>query len=230
MPSGQNSSGSEGAQIPLPCERRSRLFCPVDDCLHADVTQARGWANIQGVRNHLREHIAGRFSGAVPQAFLDANNLCSCSVCGKIISRRFNGTCPSCHPSRRTAANNVPTEATTAAALPSLDDVCTTRARLLKYVPRGARAVWGQALAQAAASAVWHNSAQAWTEWAMLPKCILFAPPRQGKSNKSNTLAFTKIRCERWLAGERMELWLDGPSARQRRQSTKSKKKQQQSR
>ena len=137
MPSGQNSSGSEGAQIPLPCERRSRLFCPVDDCLHADVTQARGWANIQGVRNHLREHIAGRFSGAVPQAFLDANNLCSCSVCGKIISRRFNGTCPSCHPSRRTAANNVPTEATAAAALPSLDDVCTTRARLLKYIPRG---------------------------------------------------------------------------------------------
>ena len=121
QPSGQNSSGSSG-------ERRSRLFCPVDDCLHADVTQARGWANIQGVRNHLREHIAGRFSGAVPQAFLDAHNLCSCSVCGKIISRRFNETCPSCHPSRRTAASNVPTEATTAAAFPSLDDVCTIRA------------------------------------------------------------------------------------------------------
>ena len=97
--------------------------------------------------------------------------------------------------------------------LPSLDEVCATRARLLKYVPRGARVVWGQALAQAAASAVWHNSGQAWTEFAMLPKCVLFAPPRQGKSNKDDTVAFTKRRCERWLAGERMELWLDGPGA-----------------
>ena len=224
QPSGQNSSGSAGTQRSLPWVvnygGRSRFFCPVSDCLNADVAQARGWANIQGVRNHLREHYAGRLSGAVPQAFLDAHKLCSCSVCGKIITFRSNGTCPSCRPLLRAAANNDTTEATTAAVLPSLDDVYTTRARLLKYVPRGARAVWGQALAQAAASAVWHNSAQAWTEWAMLPKCILFAPPRQGKSNKSDTVAFTKIRCERWLAGEQMELWMDGLGVRQGRKST----------
>ena len=95
---------------------------------------------------------------------------------------------------------------------------------MLKYIPRGARSVWGQALAKAAASAVFHNSARAWTEWAMLPKCVLFAPPRQGKSNKGDTVAFTKVRCERWLAGEREELWLDGPGARKGRKSTRSSK------
>ena len=84
-----------------------------------------------------------------------------------------------------------------AAGLPSLDAVCATKARLLKYVPRGARAAWGQALAQTAAAAVWHNTAQAWTDFAMLPECALFAPPRQGKSNKQDTVAFTKLRCER---------------------------------
>ena len=99
-----------------------------------------------------------------------------------------------------------------------------TRVRLLKYVPRGARTAWGQVLAQAAASAIWHNSLQAWIEWAMLQKCILFAPPRQGKSNKSDTVAFTKLRCERWLSGERMELWLDGPGSKQGRQRTNGSK------
>ena len=58
----------------------------------------------------------------------------------------------------------------------------------------------------------------------MLPKCVLFAPPRQGKSNKCDTVAFIKARCERWLAGERMELWSDGPGARQGRQNTKGPK------
>ena len=231
----QTSHGNEGSrsetnrsQRHLPwtvnSQTTSRFFCPVADCPFADVVQARGWANLQGVRNHLREHTAGRFSGAIPQAFLDAHKLCSCSVCGKIISSRYNGACPSCHPSRRTATSNGPTNASPTAALPSMDDICSTRTRLLKYIPRGARAIWGQALAQAAAATVWHNTAQAWTEWAMLPKCVLFAPRRQGKSNKNDTLAFTKLRCERWLAGECMELWLDGPGLEKRQKNTKASK------
>ena len=138
QPSAQSDlgGGGAGAQGPLPwvvnSEGRSRFFCPVSDCPHANVSQGGGWANLQGVRGHLREHYGGRFSGAVPQAFLEAHNLCSCSDCGKIISRRFNRTCPACHPSRRAATTNGPTETSATAALPSLDDVCTTRARLLK--------------------------------------------------------------------------------------------------
>ena len=56
----------------------------------------------------------------------------------------------------------------------------------------------------------------------MLPKCVLIAPPRQGKSHKSETSNFTKLRCERWLAGERRELWADGPGANRKRQKPKS--------
>ena len=221
----QGSNDEPGTQRDLPWvvrnERGTRYFCPVSNCPHADVIQARGWGNLQGVRNHLREHFAGRFSGAVPQAFLDEHRLFSCSICGKLISRRYRGSCPSCRPTERATSTNNPTEATAQDNLPSLDDVCTTRVRLLKYVPRGARVLWGQAWAKAAASAMWHNSVQAWTEFAMLPKCVLIAPPRQGKSNKLDTVAFTKLRCERWLEGERMELWLEGPGARQKHKSTK---------
>ena len=192
---------------------RPRYFCPVAGCLQANLINASGWGSLQGVRNHLKEHLAGRLSGAVPQAFLDAHRLCTCSVCGKIISIRFNGACPSCRPTLREAASEEAPEIPDT-ILPALDQICMTRTRLLRYVPKGARAAWGQAMAQAAAHVVWHNSVQAWTEWLMLPKCVLFAPPRQGKSNKRDTLAFTKLRCERWLAGERVELWRDGPGAK----------------
>ena len=230
QPSWQTSSGSGvvGGQAQRPwvvnSANRTRYFCPVANCPHGNTVHATGWANLQGVKNHLREHYAGRFSGAVPQAFLDAHNLRSCSVCGKIISNRFNGTCPSCRPSQRAEESNNPNSASQTTALPSFDDVCTARVRLLKYVPRGARAAWGQALAQTTAGTIFHNSLQAWNELAMLPKCVLFAPPRQGKSNRTETTAFVKARCERWLAGERNELWLDGPGAKQRRQNTKSSK------
>ena len=200
---------------------RSRYFCPVPGCLHGDTIQAKGWTDLQGVRTHLREHYAGRFSGAVPQLFLDAHKLCTCSVCGKIISQRSNGCCPSCRPVRRATVSRGPIETSVVAGLPSLDDVCTTRVRLLKYIPRSARAVWGQVLSQTTANVVWHNSLQAWTELAMLPKCVLLAPPRQGKSNKSDTVAFIKLRCQRWLDGERMELWVDGPGTRKRHQNSR---------
>ena len=202
-----------------------RFFCPVQGCPHANLVQSRGWSGLLGVKNHLKEHYARRFGGAVPQAFLDAHNLCSCTVCGKIITLRSNGTCPTCHPARRAALANTPAEpaeSSNTASLPSLDEICTTRIRLVKYVPWGARPAWGQALAQAAAKVVWLNSTQAWIEWTMLPKCVLMAPPRQGKSHKNESTFFIRQRCERWLAGERRELWTDGPGANQKHRKPKA--------
>ena len=138
----QESLEQSGTQRNLPwvvhSARGTRYFCPVSDCPHADVTQARGWGTLLGVRTHLREHFAGRFNGAVPQAFLDEHRLFSCSICGKLISQRYRVSCSSCHPTERAATTNNPTEANIQDSLPSLDDVCTTRVRILKFVPRGA--------------------------------------------------------------------------------------------
>ena len=77
-------------------------------------------------------------------------------------------------------------------------------------------------MAQAAAKVVWLNLTQAWIEWTMLPKCVLMAPPRQGRSHRSKTTDFVRRRCERWLAGERRELWADGPGTKQKHQKPKS--------
>ena len=85
----------------------------------------------------------------------------------KIISTTCsNGTCPSCRPYQRAETRNDPSDVPQVANLRSLDDICTTRARLVKYVPRGARAAWGQALSQFTARVVFHNSVEAWTELA----------------------------------------------------------------
>ena len=48
----------------------------------------------------------------------------------------------------------------------------------------------------------------------MLPKCTLCRPSRGGKSHKNQRLAWTRSRLQRWLAGERTQLWLDMPHYR----------------
>ena len=45
----------------------------------------------------------------------------------------------------------------------------------------------------------------------MLPKCTLCRPIRGGKSHKSQRFNWTRGRLLRWLAGERVQLWLDLP-------------------
>ena len=47
-------------------------------------------------------------------------------------------------------------------------------------------------------------------------------PPRQGRSHKNESTIFIRQRCERWLAGERRELWADGPGAKQKHQKPRT--------
>ena len=210
---------TEGGQGIPRWKSNGSFFCPVALCPRAD-TKGRGWKSFQSLKNHLKEH-QGRAAGAIPTDFLEFHKLVSCSVCGKFISERYNNQCcPSCAPLLRAATNNIPSEGPAADTLPSLDEICKTRVRLLKYIPKKVRALWGEILAKAIAKAVHYNTIQAWIELLMLAKCVLLTPPRQGRSNKHSTAASIKLRCERWLAGERMELWVDGPAARQRRRNS----------
>ena len=147
-------------------------------------------------------------------------DLKSCPVCGKLIAKSRK-SCPSCAPKYRMATSNNLSDTSATDDLPSLDEIFTTRARLFKHIPKRARPIWGEVFAKAAASAVHINSARAWTELLMLPKCVLLTPPRQGKSNKHVTAEFVRHRCDRWLSGDRKELWADGPAARQGRRGAR---------
>ena len=96
--------------------------------------------------------------------------------------------------------------------LPSLGEVFTTSRPTLRHIPRRARNSWAKVLVRAVAAVVFYNNLNAWTELLMLPKCVLCAPPTQGRSNDTSVAAFALDRLSRWEAGERRSLWDDAPT------------------
>lgn len=195
----------------IPAGPLPRVFCPVAGCPKACSASSPGWSSLSSMKAHLQEHAAGRVDGALPIGFLREHKLDLCRVCGLVISSRSGGACPSCWPVAR-----APTSSSSASrSLPSLEDVFSRSSATLKHVPKAARSLWARCLGEAVEAAMSSSSVEAWVELLMLPKCVLVVPPRRGKKHQARR--FTESRCERWLGGERMELWLDGRSSPPRR-------------
>ena len=100
---------------------------------------------------------------------------------------------------------------TDADSFPSLAIIHGRFIPTVRHVPKDLRRLWAQCLSRSVARAVWANDVRAWSELQMLPKCVLCTPPRGGKSHQNQRLAWTRGRLNRWLAGERSELWRDIP-------------------
>lgn len=184
-----------------------RCFCPVPGCGHADAARASGWGSHEAMRHHLDDHCAGTLMGAVPLEYLDAHRLDLCSVCGLLVARRFNGTHPRCRPRARQQFPNPRPASLMDAGLPSLDGIMELDVPTLRHVPHVARGAWAQCLARATSVAAASNAVPAWQELLMLPKAVLVAPTRGGARRHQQAALATLRRCQRWLAGERMELW-----------------------
>ena len=52
----------------------------------------------------------------------------------------------------------------------------------------------------------------------MMPKALLRPCPRGGATRRDQAALYTARRCQRWLEGEREELWEDTVEGRPRRQ------------
>ena len=217
---GRNMSYSQGS---------GRMLCPVTGCPEASISSSRHFRNFASIRNHLNDHCTGQLSGALPADYLNHHGFTQCSVCDKIISKVYHGTCPRCRPSARirdqmnsirsrvtTQSSNNPTPQPTPSAQqtkvhPTLATVHKQYVRTIRNIPVSVRRQWALCFTRAVAQAVWLNNETAWTELQMLAKCTLCSPPRGGKSHKSQRLAWTRGRLSRWLNGERAELWHDIP-------------------
>ena len=184
-----------------------RCFCPVPGCGHGDAMRAAGWASHEGMRHHLDDHCSGTLTGAVPAEYLQAHRLDLCSVCGLLVGRRYNGVHPRCRPHSRHHVANHGHASAQDPGLPSFSTIMGHTAPTLRHVPHVARAAWAQCLARAVAAAATTNTGPAWQELLMLPKAVLAAPLRGGGRHHKQAALSTLIRCQRWLAGERMELW-----------------------
>ena len=169
------------------------------------------------MRPHLEDHAAGTLDGEVPQAYRARQHLDLCSVCGGLVSSRYNGAHPRCRPAARRAAAPIVGGGAPAFAGPSLETACATSIPVLRHVPKAARAAWAQCLSRALGQVASTNSMQAWRDLFMLPKAVLRPAPRGGRRHRLQAAQFTQRRCARWLAGEREELWEAPPSTRRQR-------------
>ena len=159
------------------------------------------------MRHHLDDHCAGTLAGAVPMECLDAHRLDLCSVCGLLVARRINGVHPRCRPRARQQLPNHRPAGLMDAGLPCLDGIMELDVPTLWHVPHVARGAWAQCLARAASAAAVSNIVPAWQELLMLPKAVLVAPIRGGARHHQQAALATLRRCQRWLAGERMDSW-----------------------
>lgn len=97
---------------------------------------------------------------------------------------------------------------------PGLDDVFGAVVPVLRHVPKAARRAWAQCLARALSQVAATNSPQSWRDLLMLPKAVLRPAPRAGAQHRLQAAQFTLRRCNRWLEGERDELWEPAPCRR----------------
>ena len=162
QPMAVDASGSSGRECSPPPGQRSpdRVFCPVPGC-PASMPGSRGWTCHAAMRPHLEDHAAGTLDGDVPQAYRARQHLDLCSVCGRLVSSRYNGAHPRCRPAARRAAAAAPAAAAPAVAGPSLETACAANTPVLRHVPKAARAVWAQCLSRALAQIACTNSLQA---------------------------------------------------------------------
>ena len=100
-----------------------------------------------------------------------------------------------------------------------MQEACSTPPTV-KYVPTKAKTQWAAVFVRALAAAVHFNTMEAWTEFAMLPGCVLCPPPVSNKLSSADMAAFTLDRISRWQAGERATLWADRPPAKKGGAST----------
>ena len=243
---GAGSSSSRAAPGPPASAWRrpdGRLLCPVNGC-PCNQPDYRGWADLETIKGHINGHLSGQYGGSIPDDWLSANRKTTCRHCGLLCaaSRGIHNSCSAAERNRTTqtgrghesrgVASGSNVVAPSSDDLPSLDEIHRKHVLTVKHVPHTVRSLWARCLIRALAAAVFFNSHAAWTEFAMLPKCVLCTPPRGGKAHANAAANFTADRLSRWLAGERQSLWADAPSAgrgsnrRSRRASTKQRETQ----
>ena len=180
-----------------------RHYCPVVGCPQGDPNRAAGWTCAQSLRNHVQEHASGRLACGPPPSWLAENSLDRCSVCSKLLSRRFGGTCPRCRPQQRQGLEESPDEREIPEDWPSLAEVAELDSVLRGRVPKNARKAWAQCLATAMADVNSFNDTRAWVQFFSLPQVVLAKPARGGAKNARRRDREVLDKAQAWLEGRR---------------------------
>ena len=172
-PSTTSSSSSSSSSRRRPCRSRNpplepaavrrrlqaadataRCFCPVPGCGMGDPLRVRRWGSHDAMRHHLDDHCSCTLSGSVPQEYLDAHSLDTCTVCGLLVKRYYNGLHPRCRPAARAQAARTARPVPRAVAGADVGfDILAADVPTIRHVPKAARALRAHCLARATAAA-----------------------------------------------------------------------------
>ncbi len=212
------------------------MFCPVPNCLHANLSEAAGWDSVANMRDHLDSHSIGQ----IPLEWRLAHRLVRCEDCGKLAVGPPGTRHPTCRARARTEHSQASAAEQASAnhfdagrARPTADTVLRTKRPTLRHVPKCCRDLWATALTRVFASAhlatiaLGSNPSQeavarceeAWLDVLLLPKCVLCPSARSGRRHRKLTGQHTRARLNRWLAGERQSLWEDSTPKKSNRPS-----------
>ena len=111
-------------------------------------------------------------------------------------------------------------------AVPDLSDVMSSRGDTVRFVPISLRNEWSEVVGHALDNcATAPDNLKNWTRLLMLPKCILKAPRRGGKSHAANNCRDIRQRIKSWKEGNISDLWSNatkGPKERTKKNSKPS--------
>ena len=166
------------------------LSCPVHSCTEVIANTM--------VIQHLERHVQGIFLGEVPSIWLRDNGK-YVYACGKLLAERSRLS----HQNRCSDFSMASAQVGTL-ELPSMQEVFSLNRPTLKHVPAIARQIWSRVLQEAISQATRHPTVENYIYLALLPKCVLPSAKRAGNHNQR--VDITKL-CNRWTAGNRLELW-----------------------
>ena len=151
-------------------------------------------------RQHMTLHAQGFFPGAVPDSWLQEQNLFICPRCRGLVA---NSRLPS-HQLKCPLVNNsvclsaLSPSSTTGAMpspLPTFEAICELPVRTVWHIPAKDRQAVALVLSSSLRAAAVENTQEAWLKVFMLPKCILFAPKRCGRHHKPRPI---RDLCDLW--------------------------------
>ena len=88
--------------------------------------------------------------------------------------------------------------------LPSILEVISHRVKVLQYVPKRSRSLWGRVLTSTFADVQSSNDLRSWTMLFMLTKCTLRKPEAKVVGGLAKVI---NVRLEQWLNGGVQALW-----------------------
>ena len=160
-------------------------------------------------RQHMTLHAQGFFPGAVPDSWLQEQNLFICPRCqGLVANSRLPShqlKCPLVNNSVRLSTFS-PSSTTGAmpSPLPTFEAICVLPVRTVRHIPAKDRQAVALVLSSSLRAAAFENTQEAWLKVFMLPKCTLFAPKHCGRHHKPCPI---RDLCDLWSKGHLDVLW-----------------------